>query len=167
MMKIFYSTILMTTLFALSTSVHAGAFDRGRTNISVVVGSGGAFTRNYTVIGVGVDYLVQDGLQLGIDVQAWLGDDPSIYKVSPQLSYVFNRKGSVKPYAGGFYRATFIDGLENLESAGFRVGAYFNKGTGYQMGVGYVYERYLGCAETVFNDCTDSYPEVVLSISIN
>ncbi len=165
-MKRFPIAILSAILIGFSGMVSAGAFDKGRTNLSIVVGSGGAFASNYTVIGVGVDYLLQDGLQVGVDVQAWLGGSPTIYKVSPQLSYVFNRKGDLKPYAGAFYRKTFIENLQDLESAGYRAGAYFNKGAGYQMGVGYVYESYLNCQTTVFNDCTDSYPEVLISISL-
>lgn len=156
----------MLAVVGISQPANAGPFDKGKKKISVVVGSGTAFNRNYTVVGVGFDYLVQDGLQLGIDAQAWLGDDPSIYKFSPQASYVFNRNSSLKPYAGAFYRQTVIENLENLASAGYRVGAYFNQGSGYQMAVGYVFESYLDCNETVFSDCSDSYPELVLSFSL-
>ena len=147
-------------------ALQAGPFDKGRRNISVVVGSGSAFRGVYTVVGVGIDYLIADGLQLGVDAQGWFGDSPKIYKISPQLSYVFSRKSDFKPYAGGFYRKTFIENLQDLESAGFRVGAYFNNGNGYQMGVGYVYETYLNCESSIYSDCATSYPEVVMSISL-
>ena len=147
-------------------TLQAGPFDKGRKNISIVVGSGSAFRGAYTVVGVGIDYLIADGLQLGVDAQGWFGDSPKIYKISPQLSYVFSRKSELKPYAGGFYRKTFIESLQDLESAGFRVGAYFNNGNGYQMGLGYVYETYLNCESAIYSDCTTSYPEVVMSISL-
>jgi hypothetical protein len=165
-MKTSYSSMIAAALFTMTSTAGAGGFDAGAKRFSLQIGAGSAFGQSYTVFGVGFDYAVIDGLFLGLDASVWSGADPRIYKFSPQASYVFNRGGELKPYGGVFYRNTAIDGQADLDSAGFRAGAYVSQGSGYHLSVGYVYERYLSCEESVYNDCTDSYPELSLSFSL-
>ncbi|MGB5398151.1 MAG: hypothetical protein WBN96_13465 [Gammaproteobacteria bacterium] len=163
-------TLLKTLVAALSlfiaTSISAGPFDKGKMNVSLVVGAGTAFNQNYTIVGAGLDYFVLHGLQLGVDAQAWLGGDRSIYKISPQARYVLDTGTSLKPYIGAFYRKTYIENLDDLESVGGRAGVYLRTDGRYSLSAGVVFENYLDCNDTVFNNCSETYPELVFSFAI-
>jgi len=135
------------------------AFHQGRSQFSLVVGSGTAFDQTYTVIGVGASYYVLDGLSLGLGVQSWSGKDPGITKVTPSITYVFHEVPSVKPYLGAFYRRNYIDGEENLDSYGGRAGIYFGSNR-VIIGVGGVYEKYQDCQKSSNFDCDDTYAEL-------
>ncbi len=160
------SMIPLLLLVSLATAAIAGPFDQGKTQFSLVVGAGTAFNQNYTVLGAGLDYFVIDGLQLGVDIQAWSGGDRSIQKISPQMRLVLDTGSALQPYLGVFYRKTYIENFEDLESVGGRAGVYLRSGGDYQVGAGYVFENYKNCNNVSFNDCTVSYPELTLSISI-
>ena len=157
------TTLLLSILLC---AAHAGAepFDRGSQSLSLVVGSGSAFRENYVIVGGGYGYYLLDGLELGIDAQAWLSGTPKIYKVSPQIKYVFN-VSQLRPYLGAFYRRTYTEGLDDLNSIGYRAGLMFMGDRGTYFGVGYVYEDYQNCSTIIYSDCSTSYPEVLLSIS--
>jgi hypothetical protein len=138
------------------------AFSKGSSTFNFVVGSGSAFNDNYTVLGVGVSYYLINGLEIGIDGQYWFSGEPSISKISPQIRYVMTQPEIVKPYIGTFYRRTFIEDLDDADSFGYRAGAYFSGGKGVYVGGGIVYEKYMDCN---FGDCSNSYPEVLISVS--
>ncbi len=166
------SIILLAVLSGLSYSVSAAsigtgglsaAFSKGNTSIGIVAGTGSAFREDYIILGVGVGYYVLNGLELGIDVQHWFSGDPAITKVSPQIKYVFTQPKSIKPYVGVFYRTTFIEDLDNENSFGYRVGAFFSGGNGVYIGGGIVYEEYENCSR--FVDCSNTYPEIIISVS--
>jgi hypothetical protein len=161
-----FQKLLAICVFGFATAVTAGPFDQGSTSFSLIVGAGTAFNQNYTVVGAGIDYFVIDGLQLGLDAQAWLGGDRSIRKLSPQARYVLDTGSTLRPYLGVFYRKTYIEDFENLESVGGRAGVYLRSGRSYSLGLGYVFENYLSCDNSAFNSCSDSYPELVLSIAL-
>ncbi len=144
----------------------AGPFSQGSQSLSIVAGSGRAFDEDYLILGLGYGYYVLNGLELGIDAQFWLRGDPSINKLSPQIRYVFTQPERVKPYVGAFYRRTYIDGLEDLDSVGYRAGLNFMGQGNFFFGVGFVYEEYRACSETIFRDCSDTYPEILFSFSI-
>ena len=135
------------------------AFREGRSAFSLVVGSGTAFDQTYTVIGVGVNYYVLDGLSLGLGVESWSGEDPGITKVTPSVTYVFHRVPVVKPYLGAFYRRNYIDGEDNVDSYGGRAGLYFGSDR-VVIGVGGVYEKYQDCKTSRYVDCDDTYAEI-------
>ena len=166
MKRIETSLILSVLLACLAVPVAAGPFQQGRQSVSVIAGSGSAFRDDYLILGVGYGYYVIDGLELGIDAQFWLSGDPSITKLSPQVRYVFTQPKTIKPYLGAFYRRTFIDGLEDLDSVGYRAGLNFMGRGNFFFGAGIVYEEYRGCSETVFTSCSDTYPEILFSFSI-
>lgn len=147
-------------------SAMAGPFSRGSQAISIVAGAGSAFGDDYIILGGGYGYYVLDGLELGIDAQFWLSGDPSITKVSPQIRYVFTQPKTVKPYVGAFYRRTYTDGLDDLDSVGYRAGLNFMGQGNFYFGAGFVYESYRDCTETVFTDCSDTYPEILFSFSM-
>lgn len=166
--RLIYSTLFF---FIVSTPLQAAsvgtggvgtAFSKGQLSLGVVAGSGSAFRDDYIILGVGVGYYVLNGLELGVDIQRWFGGDPSITKLSPKVTYVFNQLNPVKPYVGGFYRRTYIDGLDDSDSFGYRAGAWFNAQRGVFIGGGIVYEEYTDCAQ--FVDCSDTYPEILFSV---
>jgi len=143
----------------------AASFSQGSTRLSIVGGSGYAFNENYFVLGVGASYFVLDGLNLGLDVESWSGADPGIVKVSPSLQYVFYQVPTVSPYIGAFYRRSYIEGFDDLDSTGGRAGVYIAVGRNTYFGLGMVYESYLSCDSSTYDACSDSYPEVSITVA--
>jgi len=160
---IFLLAAKMTVADAASVGGSASAaFSKGASTFNLVVGSGTSFNDTYTVLGVGVSYYVLNGLEIGVDAQHWFSGEPSISKLSPQIRYVFTRAKTVKPYLGAFYRRTFIEDLDDADSFGYRAGAYVSGSNGVYIGGGVVYEEYKDCD---FDECSNTYPEVVMSFS--
>lgn len=157
---------LAIILSAFFVPAHAAPFDQGGMGVSVLVGSGQAFNDNYTIVGAGAGYYVLDGLQLGLDAEIWLGGRIGINKVSPQLQYVFAREEKLKPYLGAFYRRSTIEGLDDLNSAGIRAGVYLSSRGGYYLSFGIAQENYLSCDKAVYVSCSDTYPEITLTINL-
>ena len=160
------SYTFLALLLCLNAGAMAGPFQQGSQNVSVVAGAGSAFGDDYIILGAGYGYYLIDGLELGIDAQFWLNGDPSITKLSPQIKYVFTQPKTVKPYVGAFYRRTFTEGFEDLDSIGYRAGLYFMGQGNFFFGAGVVYEDYQDCSETVFTDCSNTYPEILFSFSM-
>jgi hypothetical protein len=146
-----------------SIGIGGSLFAKGRTRLSASAGWGSSFNEDYVVLGLGAGYYLMRGLEAGLDSEFWLGSDPTITKVSPQLRYVFDNAAAFKPYLGAFYRRTFFSGFDDLDSVGGRFGAYFPLGTRAYTGLGGVYERYLDCENTVYQDCSQLYPEFTIS----
>ena len=147
------------------SGAYADPFGKGSTRASIVVGSGYALDENYVILGIGAGYFVLDGLELGLDGQAWLGGDPDIYKLKPQATYIVPMQSRVRPYGGVFYSRIFIDGYDDLDTAGARGGVLFSTDGRWFMGVGAVYESYLDCDEDVYSSCDDVYPEITFSVT--
>jgi hypothetical protein len=155
-------------VFLLNTAIsetNAEPFEKGSSQVSVVVGSGYTFDENYIILGLGAGYFVANGVELGLDGQAWLGGDPAIYKLKPQATYVLPIQARIRPYGGVFYSHIFIDGYDDLDTAGARGGVIFTSDGRWFMGVGAVYESYLDCDEDVYSSCDDVYPEITFSVT--
>jgi hypothetical protein len=162
---------LVTAMLAMAATAPAGAaevagvFSRGHTHLSAFGGSGSAFGDNYVVLGVGASYYLTDGLSVGIHAESWTGGDPAITKLTPSVQYVFYQVPRVSPYVGAFYRRTYIEDRPDLDSAGGRAGVYISAGRSVYIGVGGVYETYMDCDKAVYQDCTDSYPEISFTVA--
>jgi len=143
----------------------AGVFGRGRTAVVVTGGSGYAFDQTYFVLGLGVNYYLINGLNVGLAVESWTGADPHITKVTPSVQYVFYQVPTVKPYIGGFYRRAYISGQSDIDSVGGRAGLYVQAGRNAYIGGGVVYESYLDCNKTIYRSCTNTYPELSFTIA--
>ena len=152
-------------LCVLTSNSYADPFGKGSSRVSFVVGSGYTFNETYIILGLGAGYFVLNGLELGLDGQAWVGADPSIYKLSPQVKYVVPTGSRIRPYIGAFYSRIFIDGFDDTDTAGGRGGVYFMSDQRWFMGVGAVYESYLDCNEDIYSSCDDVYPEITFSVS--
>lgn len=149
---------LLLTLLSAQTS--ADAFDKGTVTGTIALGSGQFFNEDYYIIGVGAGYYVTDGIELGIEVDAWTGGDPSIYEIMPKISYVYDSLSKVKPYIGAFYNRTFIEDRDDHDAIGYRAGIYTPVGERTYIGVGIVYSELQSCTETIFNDCSDTRSEL-------
>ena len=160
--------VLLLTLLAASAqaeSYRTGPFSKGHSSVSIIAGSGSAFNDNYIILGGGYGYYVADGLELGLDAQYWFSGDPTILRLSPQIKYVVPVEAKLQPYVGVFYRRTFVNDsrFEDQDSYGSRLGVYFSSHSGVYLGGGIVYEKYADCT---FGDCSNSYPELLISISM-
>jgi hypothetical protein len=153
----------ITTFAQTSTAMAAevaGVFGKGKTQIAITGGSGYAFDESYLVLGLGVNYYLMDGFNIGLAVESWSGASPSMYNVTPSVQYVFYQVPTVKPYVGAFFRRSYIEGLSDLDSAGGRAGIYIASGHNAFIGVGAVYESYIDCNKAIYVSCDSTYPEV-------
>jgi hypothetical protein len=144
-----------------------GPFGRGRARVSVTAGTGSSVGDEYLLLGAGVGYYIVDGLELGLDYEAWLFGDPIVNRVSPGARYVFHFVPTVKPYVGTFYRHAFVSDDDDLDYAGARAGIYIvPPASRVSFGAGAAYERVLDCSEDLFVDCDSIYPELSFSFSL-
>lgn len=143
----------------------SGNFQRGQISFTGTLGYGQSFTNNYMILGIGLGYYIKNGLEVGAYYENWLFGDPTVQKLSPEVRYTRQLPMGVAPYVGAYYRRTFIEGLDDLDSYGGRVGAYKTSRGRSMFGGGVVYEKYLNCESSVYSDCDTFYPEVVFSTS--
>jgi hypothetical protein len=148
-----------------SAAEAAGVFSRGSTGVIVTAGSGYAFNQSYLVLGLGVNYYVIDGLNVGLSVESWSGSSPTLTKVTPSVQYVFHQVPKVSPYIGAFYRRTYISSLPDIDSYGGRAGIYIAAGRRAYVGIGGVYESYVDCKKTIYSSCSETYPELSFVIA--
>jgi len=156
--------IVAATLWA-STSHAAEPFNRGNMSGSLAVGSGSALGNTYTTLGVGLGYMISDGLMAGIGGEAWFGNDPNIYKITPEIRYTFTQVRPAMPYVGAFVARTFYDDLDDRNSYGARGGVYFRFSSNAAVNVGLVYEKISNCDDATYHDCSQVYPEAGLLVS--
>ena len=161
------SIVLTLVLFFITPNAHAGAgasssFTKGNTRASVAVGSGRYFNDDYLILGAGIGYYIANGLEIGLDLDYWSGGSPTIYELTPTLTYVFRNVPKVQPYVGLFYSRTYIENQDDSNSAGARAGLFFPAGERMFIGVGVVYSELQDCTETIFFDCSDTYTEFSL-----
>lgn len=161
-----FNIFLFISTLSCFSSLQAGAFDEGSTTGTLAIGSGQLFREDYLIIGVGIGHYVKDGLEVGLEVDAWTGGDPSIYEITPKITYVLDNRSDVKPYIGGFYNRTFIEDLDDSDSYGYRVGFYSPIGHSSYIGIGLVRTELQDCTETVFVSCSDTYSEITFVFSL-
>src|SRR5262245_6040755 len=88
----------------------AGPFSRGSIRLTALIGTGSTVSDTYLILGAGAGYFLVDGLELGLDYEAWILASPVFHRVSPETKYVFHMVPVIKPYVGVFYRHTFVTG---------------------------------------------------------
>ncbi|HET7544905.1 MAG TPA: hypothetical protein VFK05_33790 [Polyangiaceae bacterium] len=141
-----------------------GPFSRGAIRLTLLVGTASTHNDNYFIIGGGLGYYVLDGLELGLDYEAWLFAKPVIQRLSPEIRYVFHMVPVIKPYVGTFYRRNFVTDYDDYNQLGGRIGAfYMPKGGRMYFGAGAVYDRVLDCT---WQDCDEWYPEIAIGVSL-
>lgn len=139
-----------------------GPFAQWRVRLSGGAGIVSNFDRTYLALDLGGGVFLLDGLELGLDVQQWLGSGPLVTKLSPQLRYVFWFVPVITPYLGAFYRHWFItDDIDDIDTVGGRLGVFLARGMVVFGGGAVLEHAFNGCDE----DCLFVYPELVLSFS--
>src|SRR5262249_37045302 len=144
-----------------------GPFAGGRPRLSLSVGTGWSSTDTYLLLGVGAGYFFVNGLEAGLDYEAWVLGSPTCQRVSPEVRYGFYFVPTVKPYVGVFYRHTFVSGnFEDFDQLGVRGGVLFvPERSHFYGGGGLVYERVLDCNRFTPVNCDSVYPELFLGIT--
>ncbi len=140
-------------------------FEQGNVRLTLASAFGVGQTQDgYVVVGAGLGYFVLDGLELGLDVEHYFGADPTITRVSPQVTFNFYMLRPLPPYVGVFYRHWFVDGTpRDLDTLGMRAGATLVASGGVALGAGAVYERILQPCEG--DACDALYPELHLAVT--
>ena len=149
----------------VSAQTVATGFAKGRTHFVFTAGTGYAFDETYVVVGLGAQYYVVDGLNLGLHWEYWTGSDPKMSKLTPSIQYVFHKMNPIKPYVGAFYRRTYLERLEDLDSYGARAGVYLQAGRNSYIGAGLVYESYVDCETATYRECDSTYGEISFTIA--
>lgn len=146
----------------VSAPSKAGPFAKGRKRVGFYGGAGSFYNQTYVILGAGLGYYLADGLEIGIDVEGWVAQSPTIWKFTPQLRYVVWQMGNLKPYLGAFYRWNSIgDPFEDYNSYGGRLGVAYQSGRSY-VALGAVYEVF---DEDKGTDSSVWYPEIAFWIS--
>lgn len=152
--------LLVLSAFPVRAAEAGEMFEQGRTHFSLMVGNGYALDNNYFVIGASASHYVLDGLGAGLSFEKWSGGGRGITNYAPFAQYVFFQGSPVRPYVGGFYRHTAIEGLPGINSAGERAGITVASGSNAYVSAGLVHEAYLDCQTTVYRSCSSTYSEV-------
>ena len=135
--------------------------------LTLVLGTASTTNDNYFIIGGGVGYYILNGLEVGLDYEAWLFAKPVMQRLSPEARYVFHMVPVVKPFAGVFYRRNFVTDYDDYNQIGTRLGAYFiPKSNRMFVGAAAVYEKTLDCTSNGYIDCDEWYPEITVGVSL-
>ncbi len=156
---------IILSLALVASMANADTFSKGNKNFGVVLGAGTSYGDNYTILGLSGDYFVIDNLSVGLGYRGWFGSGPNINQVTVASSYFIPLNKKFHPYVGAFVRETFTDDKDNYESYGARAGVAMNMSPNSYVSLGYAYEEYSECTEGRFTECSNSYPEVVFSLS--
>jgi len=160
MKKNILASLCLFLAILIPVQSNAGSFEKDTVTGTLLIGSGQLYTEDYLVLGLGAGYFIADGFQVGLDVNFWTGGEPSIYEVTPNVTYVFDNRSSVKPYLGMFYNRTFIDGFDDTNSLGYRAGFYSPVGERAYVGIGAVYTELQDCTETSLISCSSTHTEL-------
>ncbi len=144
----------------------AGPFSKGSIGLTVLAGSASIGDKWWMIIGAGVGYFVVDGLEVGVEGQAWIFDEPVVGTVTPQVRYILHMVPVLKPYVGTFYRRYIIgDDINDFSSIGARAGAILVPGKSRTyIGLGAIYEHVLD--DQAFLSSDEWYPEITVGISL-
>ena len=147
----------MAVMVMTAMAAHAGVFDQGQKNIALTVGAGSGFNNQYTIVGLTANYFALNGLSVGLGYRGWFGGSPTLNEVDLPVTYVLPLQSKIRPYAGGFYRHTFISGdYSDYDTYGGRAGVSFIQGNGY-ISAGWVQEWY---SQDNGDDSSRGYPEI-------
>ncbi len=141
----------------------ADIFSQGQKHIGITVGSGKGYSTTYTIVGVRANYFVLDNLSMGLAYRGWFGGNPSQHELSIPLTYHAPLHPVYRPYAGGFYRRTFIDApYGDYDVYGFRVGISLHLSLNSYSSFGWVQEYYPHASG---DGTSRGYPEISVGLS--
>lgn len=146
----------VVTAVAFTAPASAEPYRQGSFRVSAGVGYVSTGTDNYITLGGGGGYYFVDGLEVGLDIDTWLGADPKITTVTPSTTFTFFMVPQAKPYVGTFYRHWFVSSpFRDIDSWGARAGLRLPAGPAV-LSIGAIYERQFGCDGA---GCDDISPE--------
>ena len=154
---------IVAIFLLMSTMLQAEMFDEGSSNLGVSIGAGTSLGETYTLLGVNANYFVIDNLNIGIAYRGWFGGTPTQNELSLATNYFVPLHAKFRPYIGAFAKKVFISNMRDIESVGARGGVAVVMSKNSFVSVGYAYEQYLNCPDAF--ECSNSYPEVVFSLS--
>jgi hypothetical protein len=150
------AAVSVVGLSLVSSSAAAEPYRQGSFRVSGGMGYVSSTAYNYVTLGGGGGYYVVDGLELGLDVNTWLGADPTVTTLTPSTTFTFFMVPQAKPYVGFFYRHWFVgDSFDDVDSWGARAGLRIPAGPAV-FSIGVVYEQQFACAGSA---CVDVAPE--------
>jgi len=155
--------ILLSLLVASSLMMAEGAFSLGQKHFSFGISQDG----DYTVIGANMHYYVIDNLSLGVGATTWVGDKPSVNRLTVPITYYMPLESSIRPYAGLFGSYTFMgdDGdkkYDDYSSFGGRAGVVLDVSDAMYTYAGWVQVKHNGDNSI---DSTEGYPEFGFGMS--
>lgn len=156
------SVFILLLFFA---SLHADMFSKGNVGAGIVIGAASVDinneTKNYTLLGANVDYFMIDNLSVGVGYTQWFSNSPDISQLTIPLTYYFPIDDTFRPYAGAFYRHTFMGKpYDDYNSFGARGGVAVEISKNAYIGAGLVQEYYDNCSN--FKECSSTYSEVIV-----
>ena len=154
---------LMALPGAAPAAARSGPFEAGSVRLSLGGGTVGHFGETYFMVAGGVAYYVVDGLEVGLEGEYWIGEDPTVSSVGPQVRYLLHFVPILKPYVGTFYRHWFVgDPYDDIDAVGVRGGAFIVTSGGSFFGGGVVREKIISTCD---DNCSKTYPEIVFSVA--
>ena len=148
---------------AAQNRANAGYFAKGSKRVGLLVGLGNSFGQTYVILGLGIGYYIVNGLEVALDGEAWWGNSPQLYRLTPGVRYTFWQMKKVKPYVGAAYRSTWVTGGgSRFDSALGRAGIFYGGRGKTYVGLGVIAEKFLDCNN---GDCTNIYPELLFAMA--
>jgi len=142
------------------------AFERGTSSVALSVGSGQQLGHDYTVINGRYGYFFVKEFEASMALELWRGNSPEIYKIIPELRYVYSASQTLKPYAALFVGfATYGGAVADRTTYGAKAGMYLKLNPGAHLGLGFVHERIENCDPAAYRNCQYTYPEVSLNFT--
>jgi hypothetical protein len=139
-------------------------FVQNSQHVSFNLGVSDSLNKDYVGFGIGYRYFPADGVELGLDFDLLLGDDPIIYRVSPEVRYVFYSLNTFIPYVGVYYQYNYIVDMENKGGFGARAGFYTPLRANTYIGYGVSAGKLQQCDKTVYSDCSTTQIELSFSL---
>ena len=159
------SVVLGGVFAAMSFNACANSFFKKHTqHISFNLSFSDSLNKDYVGFGVGYRYFPFEGVDVGLDFDLLLGNEPIIYRVSPEIRYVFYTLQTFIPYVGGFYQYNYIVNIENKGGFGARAGFYTPLSDHTYIGYGLSAGELRQCEKAVYGKCTTVQAEFSFSL---
>jgi hypothetical protein len=144
----------------------AQAFEQGQSSVALAIGSGQQLGRDYTVINARYGYFFVKEFEASMALELWRGSSPEIYKIVPELRYVYSASQTWKPYGALFVGYTTYGGaVQDRSSYGAKAGVYLRLNPSAHLGLGLVHERMENCDTAVYRNCQYTYPQASLNFT--
>lgn len=157
---------MLLGLFVMLMPHGVQAFEKGESSVALAIGSGQQLGRDYTVIAGRYGYFFVKEFEASMGLELWRGNSPEIYKIIPELRYIYSAPQTVKPYAALFVGFTNFSGaVADRTSYGAKAGVYLKLNPSAYLGLGLVHERIEGCDPATYSNCQYTHPEASLNFT--